>query len=445
MLIDDFYYSLADKKTNEKVSELVESLLNDPSCPKREKSVLEFVLQCASKGAYPSAEYFNEQGYELISPTKSAAELAIKAQKIIEGWKYEDLRATVIAATNSTESYNDLCAKLGQIVDVAENDEDDLNLDDYQVGVNFKVAKKPEGFLFNIQELDTITSGVQPGQVASICAFTSEGKSTLAVSAAYHNIKKNKSGVLVSMEVPPELANKQFYSRWLYEEKHLEISAKAMDDGSLDEAQAKLVEQYQEEYNEFIKGKLLIVDEAVLSRRVVSDFKALRSRFKSFERVVDSLDFIIYDHINQVDLIFKDQGNTFVRVLTSAGKTYVNAKGLHPASIMCVQVNREGRKRAQKREGKYDLQAISDLNEVERSSYMCVFMYTSDDMKLLQETKICMLKHRMGGLLTEPVSVTFNPGVFVVGETVDTVAYTGNLDFLNDGGAKFDADDFDDF
>jgi hypothetical protein len=66
-------------------------------------------------------------------------------------------------------------------------------------------------------------------------------------------------------------------------------------------------------------------------------------------------------------------------------------------------------------------------------------------MKILQETKVCMLKHRLGAVVTEPVSVTFNPAVFVVGETVDTVEYTGNLDFLSDNSVNFNADDFDDF
>ena len=112
---------------------------------------------------------------------------------------------------------------------------------------------------------------------------------------------------------------------------------------------------------------------------------------------------------------------------------------------MCVQTNRQGLQRAQRRNGKYDLQAISDLNEVERSSFYCIFMYTSDDMKLLQETKIMLLKHRLGALVTEPVSISFNPAVFVVGETVETVSFLGNLSFLNENEVSYESDAFDDF
>lgn len=445
MIIDDFYFSIANKKANEAITDLVESLFKEPTCPKSENKVLGYILDCASLGAYPSKQYFSDLGYEATNTTKSASELALKAAHIIDAWRYESLRSTLFTAANSTTSFEVLKDKVSNLVEQVEDSSEDYDLDAYDNTIDFKVEKKANGFMLNISEIDTVTGGFQPGTVATLAAFTGHGKSTLAISAIYKNLKLGKSGVLASFEVTPKLALKQFYSRWLYEEKHLEISAKSMTDGSLDESQAKLVEQYQDEFNEFIKGKLFVVDEAILNKERLSDFKKLKRLFRNLETKVDSLDFIVYDHINQIDLIFKDMGNIFIRTLTSAGKTYVNKKGINPVSIMCMQCNRDGMKRAARREGKYDLIALSDLNEGERSSFYCVFLYTSDDMKILQETKVSMQKHRLGAVVTEPVSVTFNPGVFVVGETVDTVEYTGNLDFLNDGSAEFNADDFDDF
>ena len=69
----------------------------------------------------------------------------------------------------------------------------------------------------------------------------------------------------------------------------------------------------------------------------------------------------------------------------SAGKLYVNSKEKYLVTVGCAQTNREGNKRAEKNKGSYDLQALADLNELERSASYVVFLYTSDDMKLLQE------------------------------------------------------------
>ena len=84
----------------------------------------------------------------------------------------------------------------------------------------------------------------------------------------------------------------------------------------------------------------------------------------------------------------------------------------------------QGESRARKRGGVYDIQAISDLNEVERTSTYIIFMYTSDDMKVMQETKVTLAKHRLGTVIPEPIVTTFNPSIITVGASVETVSMT---------------------
>lgn len=78
----------------------------------------------------------------------------------------------------------------------------------------------------------------------------------------------------------------------------------------------------------------------------------------------------------------------------------------------------------------------------ERTSTYIIFMYTSDDMKIMQETKITLSKHRLGPVITEPVVTTFNPGIITVGATIEDVSMSD--DDFNDLDLDL-GDSFDDF
>lgn len=442
-MIDNILFSIAGKKRNTEIDLLLEGLYNQEYIPQTDKRTLEYVRKVSDEGSYPDKKYFADQGYEPVRTTKSISELKVYAKAVVDGWNYEALRSGVISILNDSATYSDLSEKIQSLSE--SRPKDSSSLDSYDVELEDETEiKKVEGFKTNIDEIDQVTGGIQPGTLATIAAFTSHGKSTLIVSMIYKNIKAGKSGAAFSLEVAPSLLRKQLFSRFLYEEKGIEITTLEMDDPNLDDKKKEQIRQHRPEFNDFLRGKLFIVDEAVLTKANLASFRELSRLYREIEDKIESLDFITYDHINQVELMFPDMGNRFIRTITSATKTYLNKRGALPATIMAMQTNREGHKRASKRAGKYDLAALSELNEGERSSYYVIFMFTSDESKLLQETKICMPKHRLGALVTEPVTVTFNPASFVVGETVETVQFTGNLSFLDEQ-TDYSADDFNDF
>ena len=84
-------------------------------------------------------------------------------------------------------------------------------------------------------------------------------------------------------------------------------------DGSITDEEKKKVDEYLPLFNEFIKDNLLIVDESLLNKENITDFKKLAKLYKRFDKQMGGLDFIGYDHINQVDLMFKDLGNAAVK------------------------------------------------------------------------------------------------------------------------------------
>lgn len=171
--------------------------------------------------------------------------------------------------------------------------------------------------------------------------------------------------------------------------------------------------------------------------------RLLKQVLKKAEMRLGGLDFIVWDHVNQFDLMYEGIGNTCIKTIQSVIKTYKNQDGMPLFCGFAVQTNREGWKRAKKRDGKYDIAAISDLNEVERSSTYVVFLYTTEDMRMTQETKMTLAKNRLGSLLVEPVVTTFNPTVMVVGDIISKVEYQDDFSELSAGGMEdFDMDDF---
>ena len=137
-----------------------------------------------------------------------------------------------------------------------------------------------------------------------------------------------------------------------------------------------------------------------LTRKIMLDYKKFSALMRSAENKMGGFDFLAVDHVGQFELMFDGCGNQIIKQLQSFTKTYTNVNGVNPATLFACQTNREGEKRARKRGGLYDIQAVSDLNEVERSSTYLIFLYTSEDMVVVQETKMCMLKHRLGSCIT---------------------------------------------
>ena len=167
------------------------------------------------------------------------------------------------------------------------------------------------------------------------------------------------------------------------------------------------------------------------------DYKKFSKLIKSFEKILGGVDLLAVDHVGQFELMYEDCGNRIIKQLQSFTKTYVDSNGVKPVTLFAVQTNREGEKRARKRDGVYDIQAISDLNEVERSCSYILFLYSSDDMKIVQECKLTLSKNRLGPVLTEPVTTSFNPAVCIVGSTIEKISMTDE-DFSAMDGFNFD-------
>lgn len=423
-MIDVFYYSIAGKKANTTVTSVLVELLSADYIPDSDKKIIKHALKVSEKGNYPSREYFSSFYPQPEFTYSKLAEILTYVDSLKDFYKSQHIRSKVLKSINETATYQELVDALASVIETSSGSVDDFN--EFKPTLYSDEEGKPrsEGIKTGITEIDDITSGFQEGTVGSICAFTGEGKSTCWSSILFKNALQGKKCVLVSLEMVPRITWLQLQARYLYEVKGVEVTAQDLLFHKLTSEKAIQVAKYDEDFRRDIQANVLIVDESVLSKSIIKDYRQISILYSKFQQSIGGLDMVIWDHVGQIELMFPDYGNIAIKAITSATKTWTSSKGTKVFTGLAVQCNREGRKRAARRNGQYDLQAISDLNEIERSCSYIVFLFTSEDAKILQETSVMMLKNRLGAVLSEPTTINFNPAIITVGSNVETLVAT---------------------
>lgn len=108
--------------------------------------------------------------------------------------------------------------------------------------------------------------------------------------------------------------------------------------------------------------------------------------------------------------------------------------------MVAAQANREGWARAVKNQGAYDLRAIAEANELEKSSIVVLSIYTDENLKLAKEANMCLLKNRYGPVIVDPVAIKFDPEMYNVGSEDADQKIMMSSDELSD---LVGSDDFD--
>lgn len=445
-MIEVFYYSISGKKSNQVIDDLIQMFLDSEYTPSNERKVLKHIQEVAKNGNYPTKEYFKLFYPESAYSYNSLAEIKTYCKSAMDFYHKQFLEKKIISAINDTNDSAALISSLQSLLDqgltVDSSELDDLKPITYG---SLKDTPTEPGIKTGVKELDDVTGGLQPGNVASVCAFTGHGKSTFVESIAFNNALEGKKVCLVSLELAPDIIWSQLEARYMNQVKGIQVNSQNLRLRKLSsDIDQKVTESEQDFINE-ICSNIVVIDEAMLSKQTMLNYKSLSMLMRKIATKLNGLDIVIFDHVGQFELMYPDCGNKIIKSIQSFTKTFKDSRDKRPISIMAVQANRQGEIRARKRGGVYDLQAISDLNEVERTSSYIVFMYTSDDMNIMQETKITLSKHRLGPVLTEPIVTTFNPAIITVGASIEEIVMSDD-DFNDldlDLGGSFDS--FDNF
>ena len=447
MTLEPLYFTIAGYASNDDIDGLLHRLLSISNLGKQDRTILEYTVDCSKQGSYPSRAYY-QQFYPTVSRAYSLSELHVFVGEIEESYRRMRLLSGITEVASLTHSSQDFAEGLRSLLDkeaVSVQDSGLSGLTSWSYGME-ETQPHGDGLPMGVPEVDDLTSGFQPGNVASICAFTGGGKTVTCLSILFKNARKGKKCVYVSLELDPHMIWLMLETRYMYEVKGLSLNSQDLLFHKLSGEKREKVLAAEPDFQKDIAQNVIVVDTSVFTQDVMTDVSRLRQVYQALCRIMGGLDMVVYDHVNQLDLLFQGKngaglGNQILVKLREAGKTSPGVGGVLPMTMFAVQCNREGYKRARKRGGTYDMTAIGDLSEVERTSTYVVFLYADEMSGETQEYKVMMAKHRLGRILPEPVTASFLPGVCCIGESVEMVSFEDDFASMGDsfgGGSAFE-------
>lgn len=443
-MIDVVFFSVAGNQDLPEITELFQRWYDSPLVPKKYKEPLKYTLDIVHEaGYYPAKDYYDTFFSDSGQYYASVAELLHYAKIADDFFERMDLQEKVTQSMNSSRTSSELKAQLSELLD---QNNIPTAAADYGPKLYSAICEQPhtEGIKSGITPIDQLTNGFLPSTVATIAAFTGHGKTTAWLSILAKAALAGKKCVYLSLELAPELIWMMLEARYMYEVHNLNITTTDLIQRKLTKEMLAKVKSFEPEYQEKFAKNIIVTDSSEITKETRKSSTAWINLFRKWESVLGDLDLVVHDHVGQYERLFPEEGNTIIKLITDATVRYRSRLGTKVVTGWACQANRQGLSRADKRNGIYDLAAISDLNEVERSSTYVVFLYTPDDRKLAQETLVTMAKHRLGSVLPEPTPVAFLPAVCIVGSNVEQISYDGDLGALGGDFGDFSSGDFGD-
>lgn len=278
------------------------------------------------------------------------------------------------------------------------NEEGDDILADYAARKKAREDGTSKSILFGIKELDDKTGGMQPGELIISAAYSSEGKTTLTIQAAWSAaVEQGKNVVFFSTETVRDQIRRKLISR---HSKHPKfalangLNSRDLKNGTLSPDEEKKFEEVvadldgNEEY-----GRIYIV-QVPRSATVAS----LESRMRRIQTMFN-IDLVVMDYLA---LLLPERGRNSTReelsdILKEAKKlatTFDDGRGVPFLSPW--QVSRAAREDAE-RLGMYTSRALSETAEATNSADMIVSLLAPlDNSERIAQLVMQVMKNRDG-------------------------------------------------
>jgi hypothetical protein len=179
-------------------------------------------------------------------------------------------------------------------------------------------------------------------------------------------------------------------------------------------------------------GRIEFIEESDLDSFTAPDIEAY-VRTMAFQPHILVLDYIqlcrYLRHPSTKGMSVNDVGDYYVRQFSELAK---NCNGQKVAFFVGAQTNRSGWEEASKNEGRYELNALSELRELERSAKYVIFSFADEQMKEAGELKIALAKSTLGQTLLDPVITFVDPRFSYMGDQSGGFATsTADTNFAN--------------
>lgn len=265
-----------------------------------------------------------------------------------------------------------------------------------------------------LHEIDETTGGLKSGELMIVTAFTGHCKTTFALNQAYRALYGGWNTAFVTLEMSfKELRDKiyvlhscnpRFRTLWP-QFGHLvgKISYNNVRYGLLNKEEKEYYFRVCEDFETSVEsseyGRFFIWQ----PERTVTTLSDIDLKFREYQQecqlIGRNLEFGVIDYIS---LMGADEGersrdhnetiNNTVKNLKRFCLTFNNGMGIRILSPH--QANRDGYREAKKNEGLYDLTALSNNHEVERSADLVISTYKFDSEGDNNRLKFCCLKNR---------------------------------------------------
>jgi len=265
-----------------------------------------------------------------------------------------------------------------------------------------------------LQEIDDSTGGLKSGELMIVTAFTGHCKTTFALNMAYRALYGGWNTVFVTLEMSfKEIRDKiyvlhscnpRFKVLWpQYAHMVGKITYNNVIYGKLTKEEKeyffKVCDDFDKSSESSGYGRFFTWQ----PEKTVTTLSEIELKFRQYQQDLQltgrNLEFGVIDYIS---LMGADEGertkdhrettNNVVKNLKRLCLTFNNGMGMRILSPH--QANREGYKEAKKNEGLYDLTALSDNHEVERSADLVISSYKFDSEGDNNRLKYCCLKNR---------------------------------------------------
>lgn len=265
-----------------------------------------------------------------------------------------------------------------------------------------------------LREIDESTGGLKSGELMIVTAFTGHCKTTFALNMAYRALYGGWNTAFVTLEMSfAELRNKiyvlhscnpRFRAIWP-QYAHLvgKITYNNVIYGKLNKEEKeyffKVCEDFERNQESLGYGRFFIWQ----PEKTVTTLSDIDMKFRQYQQELQisgrNLEFGVIDYIS---LMGADEGersrdhneatNNIVKNIKRLCLTFNNGMGMRILSPH--QANRDGFREAKKNEGLYDLTALSNNHEVERSADLVISSYKFDEEGNNNRLKMCCLKNR---------------------------------------------------
>lgn len=276
---------------------------------------------------------------------------------------------------------------------------------------------------FGIADVDTVVTGIESGTLVTVCGFTGSFKTTTAISTAVFNAIKGRSTAILNIESPIRNIKIQALSCLSFSPYFQgdPIPAKSILKRTLTDVESEALVRLEDEF-ENLPGKIYLFGPSDVRGPLLTSIPSIMSYMADKGVNAFMVDHIqLFKYFRNDDRFGKSDVSTVdevIRTITDQSVALAE-KGYDFRGMVLSQANREGYGKAVRKGGRYDLSALAEYNELERSSAYVLFLFSSEELKSLNELRVQLSKHRNGDVIEDPVSVFCDPEYSVVGGFID--------------------------